>query len=190
MKILQQIRKIKRPSQLHFEILLVFVKLLDTKDIRGITETFQSLDFNAKGHLEQEELIHGYRMLNDQLNVKRQRSSMGSFCDDAFIDREQDSNSDSPEEHPFKEKKVRLKRKPTQRAQTTEHLELLSPSVALEPQLGNDEAEKDRRKAINGEQSSRKSKGHRRNNSREALNVIDIEQVKEIQKTMDADGNG
>ena len=52
---------------MHFEILLVFVKLLDSKDIRDITETFQSLDINANGYLGTEELIQGFGKLNDQL---------------------------------------------------------------------------------------------------------------------------
>lgn len=41
-------------------MLLVLVKLLENKDIRAITETFQSLDYNAKGYLELEELVHGF----------------------------------------------------------------------------------------------------------------------------------
>ena len=88
-------------------MLLVFVKLLDNRDIRKITETFQSLDYNAKGYLELEELNRGFQLLNDQMQLRSMQTSIGgSGIKDDGIGAEGKFGSDSDPENEFLKIKV------------------------------------------------------------------------------------
>ena len=57
---MNRIRNIKKPHRLHFELLSLITTFLSDEEVKKIRETYQAIDTDNSGEIDDEELVEEY----------------------------------------------------------------------------------------------------------------------------------